>query len=374
MDLLLCRARQQTRDQRVWIPSVEWNQALTHDTDTYTKKGDTCLQQSLAEKDHLADPTHPEELKRATAPHGDAALSTTSLRSPDDDPPPPTYKPRATPAGGQVYSPRAQAPLRSARRGIPQPTTKWPMGPHGDRYHARPRDHTPRRSGGPHHPAQSPQGRPPPGGRNPGPRPGLSRLRFNELLPRAGHALPDPVHQTALANHGSRALDLGNPHQRNTNQSRPRHTERPPPRRQQLLTCGYHAVHRVLPRVDLSPPLKYPGSTTDKEVHQVRTRICEILAAAANEIEPHGVYILNSECTLFELRADSDQSSSFIIIIIHHASCVMCHASCVMTCWRPSMCFSHSNPKLHFRSELTQPQPHSYGFLRRLYYSFFITL
>ena len=82
-----------------------------------------------------------------------------------------------------------------------------------------------------------------------------------------------------------------------------------------------------------------------------------------SEIEPHGVYILNSECTLFELRADSDQSSSFIIIIIHHASCVMCHASCVMTCWRPSMCFSHSNPKLHFRSELTQPQPHSYGFL-----------
>jgi hypothetical protein len=86
-----------------------------------------------------------------------------------------------------------------------------------------------------------------------------------------------------------------------------------------------------------------------------------------SEIEPHGVYILNSECTLFALRA-------FIIIIIHHASCVMCHASCVMTCWRPSMCFSHSNPKLHFRSELTQPQPHSYGFLRRLYYSFFTTL
>ena len=94
-----------------------------------------------------------------------------------------------------------------------------------------------------------------------------------------------------------------------------------------------------------------------------------------SEIEPHGVYILNSECTLFELRADSDQSSSFIIIIIiPHASCVMCHASCVMTCWHPSMCFSHSNPKPHFRSELTQPQPHSYGFLRRLYYSFFITL
>ena len=114
-------------------------------------------------------------------------------------------------------------------------------------------------------------------------------------------------------------------------------------------------------------PQKAPFSA--KKVHME----CEP-ELSQSEIEPHGVYILNSECTLFELRADSDQSSSFIIIIIHHASCVMCHASCVMTCWRPSMCFSHSNPKLHFRSELTQPQPHSYGFLRRLYYSFFITL
>ena len=49
-----------------------------------------------------------------------------------------------------------------------------------------------------------------------------------------------------------------------------------------------------------------------------------------SEIEPHGVYILNSECTLFELKADSDHSSSFIIIIIHHVPCVMCHVSCIM--------------------------------------------
>ena len=67
-----------------------------------------------------------------------------------------------------------------------------------------------------------------------------------------------------------------------------------------------------------------------------------------SQIEPHGVYILNSECTLFELRADSDQSSSFIIIIIHHvlylnseqiqinhhhsssSTFIMHHVSCVM--------------------------------------------
>ena len=60
--------------------------------------------------------------------------------------------------------------------------------------------------------------------------------------------------------------------------------------------------------------------------------------------------------------------------IMHHVSCIMCHASCIMTCWRPSRCFTHSNLKPHFHSKVTQPQPHSNGFLRRLYYSFFTTL
>ena len=55
----------------------------------------------------------------------------------------------------------------------------------------------------------------------------------------------------------------------------------PLPRPQQPLICGYHAAHRVLRRVGLSPPLKYVLPTTDQEVHEVHTRICEILAAAA---------------------------------------------------------------------------------------------
>ena len=122
--------------------------------------------------------------------------------------------------------------------------------------------------------------------------------------------------------------------------------------------------------LEASPPVPHGGRALLRESPELPE--FQGFSRGGSEIEPHGVYILNSECTLFELRADSDHSSSFIIIIIHHASCVMCHASCVMTCWRPSMCFSHSNPKPHFRSEVTQPQPHSYGFLRRLYYSFFI--
>ena len=57
----------------------------------------------------------------------------------------------------------------------------------------------------------------------------------------------------------------------------------PPPGPQQTLTCGYHAIHRVLSRVGLSPKLAYPLPTTDQEVHQIRKLICEILAAAAED-------------------------------------------------------------------------------------------
>ena len=57
----------------------------------------------------------------------------------------------------------------------------------------------------------------------------------------------------------------------------------PPPGPQHPLTCGYHAIDRVLRRMDLSPALKYPFPTTDQEVHQIRTLICEILAAAAED-------------------------------------------------------------------------------------------
>ena len=59
------------------------------------------------------------------------------------------------------------------------------------------------------------------------------------------------------------------------------HGRTAPPRTQQLLTCGYHAVHRILWRVDLNPPLKYPLLTTEQEIHQVRNSISKILAAAA---------------------------------------------------------------------------------------------
>ena len=64
----------------------------------------------------------------------------------------------------------------------------------------------------------------------------------------------------------------------------------PPPRLQQPLTCGYHAINRVLSRVGLSPELAYPLPTTDQEVDKIRKLVCEILAAAAE----HGKLLLQT--------------------------------------------------------------------------------
>ena len=126
MDLVLWRACQHTQHQRIWIPSTDWGQALTHDTDTYTNGGSTRLQQAHA----LADPNNPEKWEQASAPDPDTALRATSLHTPGDDLPPPNFGQRAAPAGGLVYRPQTRTLLRSVRS-IPRPTTKCPMGPQG---------------------------------------------------------------------------------------------------------------------------------------------------------------------------------------------------------------------------------------------------
>ena len=66
--------------------------------------------------------------------------------------------------------------------------------------------------------------------------------------------------------------------------SLPGHAAKPPlPEPGHPLICGYHAIHRVLSRVGLSPELAYPLPTTDQVVHQIRRLVCEILAAAAEK-------------------------------------------------------------------------------------------
>ena len=96
---MLWRARQHTQGQHVWVPPIEWGQALTQDTDTdVTRRGTIRLRQAPAEKDHPADPNHLEQWEKATAPTRNTALRAASLRTPDDDlPPPPTDSDRPQP-------------------------------------------------------------------------------------------------------------------------------------------------------------------------------------------------------------------------------------------------------------------------------------
>ena len=92
VDLVLWRARKHTQGQHVWIPPIEWGQALTHITGiNVTRQGTVRLRRAPAETDHPADPNRPEQWEQATAPNRDTALRAAGLRTPDDDlPPPPT--------------------------------------------------------------------------------------------------------------------------------------------------------------------------------------------------------------------------------------------------------------------------------------------
>ena len=99
VDLPLWRARQCTQNQHIWIPPIEWGQALTHDTYTnVARRGTTHLRRAPAEKDRPADPSHPEQLEQATAPTRDTPLCAAGLCNPDDDlAPPPTDRDHPAP-------------------------------------------------------------------------------------------------------------------------------------------------------------------------------------------------------------------------------------------------------------------------------------
>ena len=106
VDLVLWRARKHTRGQPIWIPPIEWGQALTHDTGiNVTRQGTVRLRRAPAETDHPADPNHPEQLEQATAPNRDTALRAAGLRTPDDDLPAPLQT---------VTTPRRRSGLQSS--------------------------------------------------------------------------------------------------------------------------------------------------------------------------------------------------------------------------------------------------------------------
>ena len=138
VDLVLWRAGQHAQGQHVWIPPIEWSQALTHDTDTnVTSRGTIRLRRAAAERDHLADPNHPEQWEQATAPTRDTAPRAAGLRTPDDNlPPRPTDSDQPPPEvwstvleRGHYYVVAGTATAR-ARNGLSKGQTPcWPQGP-----------------------------------------------------------------------------------------------------------------------------------------------------------------------------------------------------------------------------------------------------
>ena len=188
VDLVLWRARQHAQGQHVWIPPIEWGQALTHDTDTdVTRRGTIRLRRAPAKIDHRADPNHPEQCEQATVPTRNTALRAAGLCTPDGDlPAPPTDSDHPPPEVGVTVLERGHYYLVSATARSPGP--QWLVK--GTDTMLAPRGHPTRGSRGPHHPAQSPQGRPPAREQIPGP-------------PGTGHALPGSMDPAPLAMAGT---------------------------------------------------------------------------------------------------------------------------------------------------------------------------
>ena len=90
LDLVLWRARKHTQGQHVWIPPIEWGQALTHDTDiNVTRRGTVRLRRAPAEKDHPADPNRPSSGNRP--PHQPATPPSAPPASAPQTPTPPPH-------------------------------------------------------------------------------------------------------------------------------------------------------------------------------------------------------------------------------------------------------------------------------------------
>ena len=274
VDLVLWRARQHTQGQHVWIPPIEWGQALTHDTDiNITRRGTIRLRRAPAQKDHPADPKHPEQWEQATAPTRDTALRAAGLRTPDDDPPPPPTDSDQPPLEvwctvlerGHYYvvaatatSPIPQwlvkgtdtmlAPGAAPRGAVGDPTTRHRVL----RGVLRPGDKPPARA--------------------------LAQITSGKAGYHLGLAMLCLTHwiQRRWPSTGTVPWIWAIPTAHTQIEAGPDPLPKPPPRPQHSLTCGYHAIHRVLSRVGLSPELAHPLPTTDQELHQIRKLLCQI--------------------------------------------------------------------------------------------------
>ena len=98
VDLVLWRARKNTQglwisSVYVWIPPIEWGQALTHNIDiNVTRRGTIRLQRAPAEKDRPADPNHPEQWERGHRTNPRHRPPRRRAPHPRRRPPSPTYR------------------------------------------------------------------------------------------------------------------------------------------------------------------------------------------------------------------------------------------------------------------------------------------
>ena len=278
---MLWRARKHTRGQHILIRPIEWGQALTHDTGiNVTRQGTVRLRRAPAETDHPADPNRPEQWEQATAPHRDTALRAAGLRTPDDDlPPPPTDSDHPPPEVWVTVLERGHYYVMAATATSPGP--HWLI--QGTDTMFAPETTPPGAVGDP-----TTQHRVLRGVLQPGDKPparALAQITSGKAGYHLGLAMLclTPWIQRRWPPTGTVPWVWAIPTAHTQVEAGPDTRPNPPPRPQQSLTCGYHAIHRVLNRAGLSPKLAYPLPTTDQEVHQIRKLVCEILAAAAED-------------------------------------------------------------------------------------------
>ena len=216
-----------------------------------TCRGIICLRRAPREKDHPADPNHPEQWEQATAPTCYTALRAAGLRTLDDDlPPPPTDSDRPPPEVWCTVLERGHYYVVAATATSPGP--QWlvkgtdtmlalgaaPPGAVGD-------PTTPHRvlRGG-----FQPGNKPPARAlaqitsRKAGYHLGLAMLCLTPWIRRR----PPPTGTVPWI----WAIPTANTHKSRQAQTR---GQTPPPRLQHSLTCRYHAIHRVLMRPPRNP-------------------------------------------------------------------------------------------------------------------------
>ena len=277
VDVVLWRARQHAQGQHIWIPLIEWGQALTHEPKpTSYVEGPHAYDEPQRRRTTQQTRTAQNNGNRS-APTRDTTLRAASLRTADNDlPRQPTESDHPPPEvwctvleRGHYYVVAATATSSGPQWLVKGTDTMLAPGPA-----------PPKAVGDPTtqhkvlrcvlQPSDTPLAR------------ALAQITSGRASYHLGLAMFCLTQWIKRRWPSRRTVpwiwDIPTAHIQI--QPGPDTRKPPPPRPQHSLTCGYHAIHRILCRVGLSPEVAYPLLTTDQEVHQICTLICEVLAAA----------------------------------------------------------------------------------------------